>query len=198
TGLIVPIGKWAVREACRQMHEWHQMFPAYSHLTISVNISIRQFTSDLVETIKQALSETGLNPDSLKVEITESVIINNPDIASDIFSRLKDLNIKVQIDDFGTGYSSLSYLGQFSFDALKIDRSFIKAMLDSEQAMEIVKTIVAMARNMKMEVIAEGVETVKQLEELRTLKCDYFQGYWFSKPLCSSDAETLLAEHVLS
>jgi predicted signal transduction protein with EAL and GGDEF domain len=195
TGLIVPVGKWVLREACRQMHAWHQMFPAYSHLAISVNISIRQFTLDLVETIKQVLSETGLNPDNLRLEITESIIINNPEIAADIFSRLKDLNIKVQIDDFGTGYSSLSYLGQFPFDALKIDRSFVNAMLESERAMEIVKTIVSMARNMKIEVIAEGVETSEQLEELRKLGCDYFQGFWFSKPLNCGEAETLLEEH---
>lgn len=196
TGLIIPIGKWVLYEACRQMRAWHQTFPAYSQFTISVNISIRQFTPDLVETIKQVLNKTDLNPDSLKLEITESVIMNNPEIAADIFLQLKKLNIKVQIDDFGTGYSSLSYLGQFPFDALKIDRSFVKAMCDDEWAMEIVKTIVSMAHNMKMEVIAEGVETVEQLEELRKLKCDYFQGYWFSKPLGRGETEALLDKTV--
>jgi diguanylate cyclase (GGDEF)-like protein len=198
TGLIIPIGRWVLREACRQMHAWHQTFPAYSQLTISVNISIRQFAPDLVETIKQVLNETALNPVSLKLEITESVIMNNIEIAADIFSQLKNLNIKVQVDDFGTGYSSLSYLGQFPFDALKIDRSFVKAMCDDEWAMEIVKTIVSMAHNMKMEVIAEGVETVEQLEELRKLKCDYFQGYWFSKPLGRKEVEVLLDKHIRS
>lgn len=124
------------------------------------------------------------------------IFMADDDIAADIFSQLKNLNIKVQIDDFGIGYSSLSYLGQFPFDALKIDRSFIKAMCNDEWAMEIVKTIVSMAHNMKMDVIAEGVETIEQLEELRKLKCDYYQGYWFSKPLGWEEAESLLDETV--
>lgn len=194
TGLIIPIGRWVLREACGQMHAWHQKFPACWPFTISVNISIRQFTPDLVETIKQILNESGLNPDNLKLEITESVIMNNPEMAADIFSQLKDLNTKVQIDDFGTGYSSLSYIGQFPFDSLKIDRSFVKTMFDNERAMEIVKTIISMAHNMKIEVIAEGVEMVEQLEELRKLKCDYYQGYLFSRPLNREDLEALLKE----
>jgi diguanylate cyclase (GGDEF)-like protein len=192
TGLIIPIGKWALREACRQMHAWHEHFPAYSHLTISANISIKQYTLDLIETIRQILNETGLNPTSLKLEIIESVIIGDPEIATNVFSQLKNLNIKVQMDDFGTGYSSLSYLYQFAFDALKIDRSFIQAMCNNKKAMEIVKTIMSMAHNMKMDVIAEGVETIEQLEELRKLKCNYYQGYYFSKPLGRKEAEALL------
>lgn len=191
TGLIVPIGIWVVREACRQMRQWHQIFPECAHLTVSVNISTRQFTPDLIESLKQVLNETGLNPNNLKLDITESVIMNNIEIAADIFSQLKNLNVKVQIDDFGTGYSSLSYLGLFAFDALKIDKSFVKAMFDNKWAMEIIKTIISMAHNMNMEAIAEGVETVEQLEELRALKCDYFQGYWFSKPLDSKEVEAL-------
>lgn len=192
SGLIIPIGKWVLREACRQMHAWHELFPAHSHLTISVNISIKQFTPDFAETIKQILNETGLNPISLKLEITERVIMNNPEIAAKVFSELKDLNIKVQMDDFGTGYSSLGYLYIVPIDALKIDRSFIQFMCTNETAMDIVKTIISMARHMKMEVIAEGVETVEQLEELRKLKCNYYQGYWFSKPLGRKEAEALL------
>lgn len=196
TGLIIPIGKWVLREACKQMHLWHELFPAHSHLTISVNISIKQFTPDFAETIKQILNETGLNPSSLKLEITERVIMNNPEIAAKVFSELKDLNIKVQMDDFGTGCSSLGYLYIFPIDALKIDRSFIQAMCDNEWAMDIVKTIISMAHTMKMDVIAEGVETIEQLEELRKLKCDYYQGYWFSKPLGWEEAEALLDETV--
>ena len=192
TGLIIPIGRWVLLDACRQMHSWHKLFPAHSHLTISVNISIKQYTVDLVKTIKQILNETGLNPACLKLEITESIIMNNPETAAEIFLRLKNLNIKVQMDDFGTGYSSLGYLHQFPFSALKIDRSFIQSMCDNEWAMEIAKTIIYMAHNMKMEVIAEGVETIEQLEELRKLKCDYYQGYWFSKPLGWQEAEALI------
>ncbi|TAL27669.1 MAG: GGDEF domain-containing protein, partial [Nitrospirae bacterium] len=197
TGLIIPIGRWALGEACRQMRLWHERFPEKQQLTISVNISVKQFTPDLVETIKQALNETGLDPESLKLEIVESVIIHDPEIASGIFSQLRDLNIKVQIDDFGTGYSSLSYLSKFPFDALKIDQSFVKDMNDNERQMEIVKAIIAMAHNMKMEVIAEGVETVPQLEELRKLGCEYFQGYLFSRPVEKEQAQALIeAENI--
>jgi diguanylate cyclase (GGDEF)-like protein/PAS domain S-box-containing protein len=196
TGLIIPIGRWVLLEACRQMNAWQTRLPIYSHLTISVNVSVKQFTLELVQTIKQILNETGLNPACLKLEITESVIINNPETAEEIFSQLKKLNIKVQMDDFGTGHSSLSYLHQFPFDALKIDRSFVQSMCDNEWAMEIVKTIITMAHNMKMEVIAEGVETIEQLEELRKLKCDYYQGYWFSKPLGWKEAEALLIDNI--
>ncbi|MEW6068045.1 MAG: EAL domain-containing protein [Nitrospirota bacterium] len=192
TGLIVPIGRWVLYEACRQMHAWHAIFPAHANLTISINISSRQFTPDLVDTIKQIIEETNLNPRNLKLEITESVIMKDPEIATNVFSQLKKLNIKVQMDDFGTGYSSLGYLYIFPIDALKIDRSFVKTMCDNESAMEIVKTIISMAHNMKMEVIAEGVETTEQLEELRKLKCDYYQGYWFSKPLGSQETEELI------
>lgn len=196
TGLIIPIGRRVLHEACRQMYKWHKRFPAHPHLTINVNISTKQFTFDLVKTVEQTLNETGLNPACLKLEITESVIINNPENATKIFSQLKDLNIKVQLDDFGTGYSSLGYLHQFPFDALKIDRSFVQSMCDNEWAMEIVKTIITMAHNMKIEVIAEGVETVEQLEELRKLKCDYYQGYWFSKPLGWKEAEELIDKNI--
>lgn len=194
TGLIIPIGGWVLHEACRQMHAWHKRLPGNLHLTISVNISIKQFTLDLVNTIEKILKETGFNPACLKLEITESVILNNPETAAKVFSRLKDLNIKVQMDDFGTGYSSLGYVQQFPFDALKIHQSFIQSMCDNQRAMEIAKTIITMAHNMKMEVIAEGVETIAQLEEVRKLKCDYYQGFWFSKPLGWKEAEALLSD----
>ncbi|MFA4919141.1 MAG: bifunctional diguanylate cyclase/phosphodiesterase [Thermodesulfovibrionales bacterium] len=196
TGLIISIGRWVLFEACRQMHAWHEAFPAHSHLTVNVNISVKQYTLDLVKTIAQILNETGLNPACLKLEITESLIINNPETAAKIFSDLRDLHIKVQMDDFGTGYSSLGYLHQFPFDALKIQQSFVQSMCDNEWAMEIVKTIITMAHNMKMEVIAEGVETIEQLEELRKLKCKYYQGYWFSKPLGRQEAEVLINKDI--
>jgi len=192
TGLIIPIGRWVLGEACRYMLICHEQFPSFSRLAISVNISTRQFTLELVDTIKQVLDETGLSPDKLNLEITESVIMRNPEIAAAVFMKLKELNIKVHMDDFGTGYSSLGYLHKFPLDALKIDRSFIQAMCDNEWAMEIVKTIISMAHNMKMEVIAEGVEMVSQLGELRKLKCDYYQGYLFSKPLDKKDMAVLL------
>lgn len=191
SGLIIPIGNWVLREACKQMHAWRKLFPAHSKVTISVNISSRQYALDLVDTIKEILNETGVSPACLKLEITESVIINNPEVAAKVFSHLQDLNIKVYLDDFGTDYSSLSCLHKFPFEALKIHQSFVQSMCDNEAAMEFVKTVISMARNMQMEVIAEGVETVEQLEELRKMKCNYYQGYWFSKPLNREEAETL-------
>lgn len=196
SGLIIPIGKWVLRKACKQMQAWHELFPAYSKVTISVNISSKQYTLDLMDTIKEILNETGINPASLKLEITERVIINNPEIAAKVFSQLQDLNIKVELDDFGTCYSSLGYLHKFPFDALKIHESFVHSMCNNEAAMEFVKTVISMARNLQMKVIAEGVETVEQLEELRKLKCNYYQGYWFSKPLGREEAEALLDKTV--
>ncbi|MEW6584503.1 MAG: EAL domain-containing protein [Nitrospirota bacterium] len=195
TGLIIPIGRWALHEACKQMHAWHKAFPDFSHLTISVNISVKQYTPDLVKTIAQILKETGFDPAYLKLEITESVVLNNPEPAIKIFSELRDQQIKVQMDDFGTGYSSLGYLPRFPFDALKIHKSFIQSMCENERAMEIVKTIITLAHNLKMELIAEGVETVEQLDELKRLKCKYYQGYLFSKPLGRQEAEALIEKN---
>lgn len=192
SGLIIPIGRWVVHEACRQMHAWHQHYPEKKHLTISVNISSRELTPDFAETVKQSLSETDLNPCCLQLEITERVITNNPVVAAKVLSELKDMGIKVQMDDFGTGYSSLGYLYVFPLDALKIDRPLVQAMCKKPWAMDMVKTIISMAHNMKMMAIAEGVESPEQLEELRKLKCDYYQGYWFSKPLDRKGVEALL------
>lgn len=193
SGLIIPIGRGVVREACRQMHVWHELFPEKRHLTISVNISSRELTPDFAETVKQILDETGLNPAGLLLEITERVITNHPDVAAKVLSELKALGIKVQMDDFGTGSSSLGYLYVYPLDALKIDRSFVQFMCSNPWAMNIVKTIISMAHNMKMAAIAEGVETPEQLEELRKLKCDFYQGNWFSKPLDSQEVESLLS-----
>lgn len=192
TGLIVPVGNWALREACSQMRSWHEQFPGNGHLTISVNISAKQFTADLITTIRQTLAETGLSATSLKLDLTESAVIKNPDAAAELFAQLKDMKVKVQMDDFGTGLSSLGYLYIFPLDALKIDRSFIQSMCDNETTMQIVKTIISMGHAMNMEVIAEGVETLEQLMELKNLKCDYYQGYWFSRPLDREKAERLL------
>ena len=193
TGLIIPIGRWVFYEACRQMCLWQKQFPARTPLTISINLSSRQFSPELIGQIKQILRETGLSPNSLRLEITESIIMKDPEAAAALILQLRKMDIKVYIDDFGTGYSSLSYLYKFPIDALKIDRSFIKIMCNDKGVMEIVKSIIALAHNLKKYVIAEGVETPEQLEELRKLKCEYFQGYLFSKPLDSKAAEALLS-----
>jgi len=193
TGLIVPIGRWVLHEACRQLHAWQQKFRSKSPLTISVNFSSKQFMQpELVDQMKQILTSTGLEPHSLKLEITESLIMENPEAARALLLQLKALDIQLGIDDFGTGYSSLSYLHRFPIDRLKIDRSFVNRMgLDKENA-EIVRTIVTLAHNLGVDVIAEGVETAEQLALLRALKCKYGQGFLFSPPVDCVAAEALI------
>jgi diguanylate cyclase (GGDEF)-like protein/PAS domain S-box-containing protein len=189
TGLIIPIGQWVLEEACRQIHLWQEQFPQYPPLQISVNLSVKQFTNaDLIEHIKDALEETGVDPHSLKLEITESMVMENVDRAVVMLEQLRALGIELSIDDFGTGYSSLSYLHRFPISTLKIDRSFVGRMSVSIENAEIVRTIIMLARSLKMDVVAEGVETVEQLTQLRALQCEYGQGYYFSKPLSADDA----------
>jgi diguanylate cyclase (GGDEF)-like protein/PAS domain S-box-containing protein len=193
TGLIVPIGDWVLREACRQMQVWHTQFPMKLPLTISVNLSSKQFTSRLIQQIEQVLQDTHLNTSYLKLEITESALMENLESAASLLTRVRSLGIQLSMDDFGTGYSSLSYLHRFPIDILKIDRSFInKVDVDGEQ-LAIVRTIITLAWNLGMDVIAEGVETVKQLAQLRSLKCEYGQGFLFSKPLDRLTAERTIA-----
>jgi len=194
TGLILPIGRWALQEACRQMREWQEQFPQARHMFISVNLSGRQFSNpELIEQIREALSASGLDPRSLKLEITESVVMDDIELAIEMLNHLRVLGVESSIDDFGTGYSSLSYLHRFPSTTLKIDRSFVGRMSDNENV-EIVRTILLLARNLGMKVIAEGVEKEDQLEQLRALSCDYGQGYLFSKPANATNVTRLLAE----
>lgn len=195
TGLIIPIGGWMLREACRQMHEWQMLFPTHPALTISVNLSGKRFAQpDLPEQIEQILQETGLRASSLRLEITEGVLLEHTDAATAALSRLRALGVAVQIDDFGTGYSSLSYLQHSPLDTVKIDRAFVSKMdVDGDNA-QIVQTIVALAHDLGMDVVAEGVETAEQLAHLRALGCEYGQGYHWSKPLDSQLARALMAE----
>ncbi|MFQ5857718.1 MAG: EAL domain-containing protein [Anaerolineae bacterium] len=193
TGLIVPIDRWVLREACRQVRAWQTQFRTDPPLSISVNLSSKQFAQpDLVEQVEQILQETGLDARSLRLEITESVIMGNIESAAAMLSQLRALGVQVQMDDFGTGYSSLSYLHQFPIDAIKIDRSFISRMDVDGDNSEIVQTIVALAHDLGMDVIAEGVETGEQLAHLRALACEYGQGYYFAKPLDSEAAVALV------
>jgi EAL domain-containing protein (putative c-di-GMP-specific phosphodiesterase class I) len=189
----VPIGDWVLGEACRQLRSWHQKYPSDPPLTVSVNISGRQFTADLAGRVSRALEAAGLHADSLRLEVTEGVIMENPSTAGVLLERLKEMGVRVHIDDFGTGYSSLSYLHNFAFDALKVDRSFVKFIGADDGTLEIIRTVMSLARSLHMEVIAEGVETPAQLEELRSLGCHYFQGYLFSRPLEAAAAAELLA-----
>jgi diguanylate cyclase (GGDEF)-like protein/PAS domain S-box-containing protein len=195
TGLIVPIGWWVLREACRQLSAWKIQFPEYQSLVMSINLSAKQFTqTNLVEEITEILRETNVPAQSLKLEITESVIMDNAEIATTMLFQLQSLGIQLSIDDFGTGYSSLAYLYRFPTHTLKIDRSFInKIDIDSEQ-FEIVRTIVTLAANLGMDVVAEGVETLKHLAQLKALNCGSGQGYLFSKPVDSQMAAKLLQE----
>ena len=196
SGVIIPLGYWVLREACCQMRVWQLQFSDDS-LTISVNLSSKQFLQpDLVAQISQVLRETGLNSRCLKLEITESVIMENLESATSMLLQLKDLGCELHMDDFGTGYSSLSYLHRFPFDLLKIDRSFISRMDISDKELEIVRAIITLAHNLNINVIAEGLETAEQLAQLRALRCKYGQGYFFSKPVEQEGAEVLIAESI--
>jgi EAL domain-containing protein (putative c-di-GMP-specific phosphodiesterase class I) len=171
---------------------WQKKFPAVSQLSVSVNISSKQLLPNLINQIRAVLRETRISPESLVLEITESMIMENAELASPLLQQLKDMNVNIHIDDFGTGYSSLSYLHQFPVDVLKVDRSFVKRIGSSEDNLEIVRAITTLAHSLNMDVIAEGVETETQLNQLKELECKYMQGYLFSKPLYSYDIEALL------
>jgi len=193
TGMIVPIGLWVLREACRQTRIWQNRFRSTSSLTVSVNLSGKHLMQTrLVQQIDQILEETGLDAYSLKLQHTESMIMEDPDTATAILMQLRAKHIKVGIDDFGTGYSSLSYLHRLPIDALKIDRSFVNRIGVDKKNSEVVQTVLRLAHNLGVDVTAEGVETVEQLTQLKTMECEYGQGYYFSNPVDREAAELLL------
>ncbi|MBD2004634.1 EAL domain-containing protein [Funiculus sociatus] len=193
TGLINPIGNWVLREACYQLQQWHHQKLTDYPLTMSVNLSVRQFAQpDLIEQIDKILAETQLNPQSLKLEITESVIMKNSQPVKVILQQLQERQIQLCIDDFGTGYSSLSYLHNFPIDNIKIDRSFISSLNGNSDNLGLISAIMNIAQALKMSVTAEGIETAQQLEQLRVLNCDFGQGYLFSKPLDGKNATNLI------
>lgn len=194
TGLIVPIGRWVLREACRQLQEWKQRFPTQPSLSVGVNLSVRQLLQpELVAEVQQTLRETGLDAHSLKLEITESMLVENAETVSNVLERMRSLGIQLYLDDFGTGYSSLGYLHRLSVDTLKIDRSFVSRIGEGHRDGHLVQTIVNLAKNLGMQVVAEGVETREQLEALQELGCDYGQGFLFSRPVNVAAAEALLS-----
>lgn len=193
TGLIVPIGQWILQEACRQLRTWQKKFASASSLHVSVNLSSRQIKQfDFVDKLTQILADTGLNGENLRLELTESMLVDRGEMTLELLDRIKKQKVQLSIDDFGTGYSSLSYLHRFPVDTLKIDRSFISLIDDRGNNCEIVKTIITLAHSLGMKAIAEGVETIAQLNFLANLGCEAAQGYFFSKPLSSELAESTI------
>ncbi|MFY9573211.1 MAG: EAL domain-containing protein [Blastocatellia bacterium] len=193
TGSIVPIGQWVLLQACLQMKRWQEKYSFGNPLSVSVNLSGRQFAhANFLEQVTQVLDATGLDPHSLKLEITESIVMENVESTAGKLEKLRALGVELSIDDFGTGYSSLSYLHRLPIDTLKIDRSFVSRIGENNENKEIVRTIIILAQNLGMGVIAEGVETEGQLGLLRELGCHCIQGFLVSKPLAADHAEKLI------
>jgi diguanylate cyclase (GGDEF)-like protein len=194
TGLIVPIGQWVLSEACKQARLWQVEYPTTPPLVMSVNLSAKQFQNPkLVEEITRALDESGLAPSCLKLEITESTVMQDAPVTLTKLNELKELGVRLAIDDFGTGYSSLGYLKRFPVDTLKIDRSFVKGLSPDGGDNAIVRAVVTVAKSLNMDVTAEGVETEGQLAELKALGCDRGQGFLFARPVTAERVAPLLA-----
>ncbi|WP_051302172.1 EAL domain-containing protein [Sedimenticola selenatireducens] len=194
TGLILPIGEWVLETACLQLKQFQRN--GYPDLVVAVNVSVRQLEGqDMTDTVHRIISKTAINPSSLEIEITESTMMEDPDRMIEALSALKKLGVRLALDDFGTGHSSLSYLQRFPFDKIKIDRAFIRNITRSEDDAAIAMTIGAMAKSLKLEVIAEGVETEEQMKFLKRCGCDNIQGYLISKPIPAMEFGHLLAQH---
>jgi len=192
-GAIIQMDRWLAEEACRQLRTWQTEYRDLLPLTMAVNISGTHFLHhDLVRQIDLILRNTGLYGESLKIEVTESMLVENTEYASQMLEQLRALNISISLDDFGTGYSSLTYLRRFEIDTIKIDQSFVSTMLEDEDSSEIVKTVVTLAKNLGKETVAEGVETASQYEALRALGVDHIQGFWIARPMPADEAEAFL------
>jgi EAL domain-containing protein (putative c-di-GMP-specific phosphodiesterase class I) len=193
SGLIIPIGEWVVREACRTAAHWQQ---AGHRLQVAINVSAIQLRrKSFADMVAGVLAETGADPRQIEMEITESVIVGGHEEAIAALRRLDTLGIRIAIDDFGTGYSGLSYLKQFPIDTVKIDQSFIRDLTVDADDAAIVRAIIAMSRSLRLNVIAEGVESAEQLSILRELGCDMAQGYYFSQPLTRDAADAFITDN---
>ena len=196
TGLIIPMTVKILRSACAQVVKWQKLQPDGRPLSVAVNLSGKHFAHPaLVEQINTVVRETGINASRLKLELTESAIMENAENAILMLKQIKQTGVQISIDDFGTGYSSLSYLHRFPIDLLKVDRSFVSAMEDNTENGEIVRTVIALAKALDLKVVAEGIESIHQYHQLRILGCEYGQGYLFSKPLPVAEIERLLADN---
>ncbi len=188
SGLIVPLGRWALNTACAKLAAWRREFPAARTMHLAVNVSgIQLLRDDIVEAVSAALRASGLSGDALKIELTESAVVTNPERARYVFNKLKALGCMIAMDDFGTGYSSLSYLQTLPIDILKIDRSFVDGMLESEDSQNIVRAILSLSSALGMTTVAEGIETEGQMRALALAGCDVGQGYYFDRPLAEDD-----------
>ncbi len=197
TGLIIPLGEWILRESCRQLKAWQLRSDEYSNLWISVNVSSKQFlNTDMVSLVADVLEKTGLSPICLKLEITESAMIENLDHVINVMNDLKKLGVQLSIDDFGTGYSSLSNLHSLPLSSLKIDRAFVNQMNEGGESGEIVRTIITLAQSLGLAIIAEGVETSDQKTQLQGLHCQFGQGYYFARPLDVDGIEELMSNSI--
>jgi diguanylate cyclase (GGDEF)-like protein/PAS domain S-box-containing protein len=193
TGIILQIGGWVIRQAAEQLRDWRQRYPAHASLSVSVNLSAKQLSQpNLVEQIERVVIGTGIGPGALRLEITESAVMENAETASVVLGRLKAVGVQLSLDDFGTGYSSLSHLHRFPLDALKIDRSFIGRMTEEERSKQLVLTILTLSRSLGVVAVAEGIETQEQLDLLRKMQCGYAQGFLFSEPISVAEMEKLL------
>jgi diguanylate cyclase (GGDEF)-like protein len=194
TGLILPIGNWVLETACRQARAWHDEWPSEAPLTMSVNLSARQFAQpDLVDQVAAILESTGLPASALKLEITESVVMDESETGINALRALRALGCRLALDDFGTGYSSLSYLKSLPLDTIKIDRSFVAGLADDDANLPIVQAVIALAHGLGIDVTAEGIETAEQLASLRSLACDHGQGFLYARPLPATDLVRLLS-----
>jgi len=191
TGLILPIGEWVIKSACRQNKIWQET--GILNVPIAVNISVNQFQNrKIIEDIIVILKETGLDPKNLEIEITENIIMKETEYIIESLKQLKQLGVKIAIDDFGTEYSSLNYIKQLPVDKIKIDISFVRGININHKDEAIIKVIIALAKNLELKVIAEGAETKEQIEFLRKEGCDEIQGYYYYKPMPAKQIEELM------